>query len=156
MQEIVDIINTPTCDLSRLRSLTLHIVGDNPSFLKARSLLGLNNSRRESHGRSIDYSPIHNSSLRELRLKQVNIGICLFFLYRIITVELFYTLGPSLQRAFISSFHCPVIRTLLSSKKHICRGIQFTICPTDVRSSPIFGSSASVEGACLVGHCSIL
>ena len=73
MEEIVDIINTPTCDLSRLRSLTLQITEDNPSFLKTPSIRAFNNSRREGQGKSVDYSPIYNSSLRELRLKQVKI-----------------------------------------------------------------------------------
>jgi len=72
MEEIVDIVNTPTCDLSCLRSLTLQITEDNPSFLRTRSIRGFNNSRREGQGRSLDYSPIYNSSLQELRLKRVH------------------------------------------------------------------------------------
>jgi len=72
MEEIVNIINAPTCDLSRLRSLALQITEENPSFLKTPSIRGFNNSRREVQGKSVDYSSVYNSSLRELRLKQVN------------------------------------------------------------------------------------
>lgn len=76
MQEIVDIINTPTCDLSHLKSLTLQIVGDRPSFSKTPSLLGFNNSRREGHLKTVNCSPTYNSSLRELCLKQASQVLC--------------------------------------------------------------------------------
>ena len=72
MKEMIDIINAPTRDLSHLRSLTLQITGENPSFSRTLSMVRLRNSQLDDQGGIIDYSPTYNSSLRELRLKQVH------------------------------------------------------------------------------------
>lgn len=69
MEEIVDIINDPICNLSRLYHLTLAMEAENPYFLP--SLLGRTNLRRECHSGSIQVSRRFNSSLRDLCLHQV-------------------------------------------------------------------------------------
>jgi hypothetical protein len=73
MKEMIDIINAPTRDLSRLRSLTLQITGENPLFSRTLSMVRLHNSQLDDQSKIIDYSPTFNSSLRELRLKQVHV-----------------------------------------------------------------------------------
>lgn len=72
MEEMVDIINSPNCDLSGLQSLALGIMEDRPWFGKTLSLLGLGNTRRQSQTGTIEYTPQSNTSLQQLRLEQVS------------------------------------------------------------------------------------
>lgn len=71
MEEMVDIINNPTSDVSQLHSLTLSIAKHIPSFITAPSLMGENNRRREIHRETSSVSPKAGGSLRILRLEQV-------------------------------------------------------------------------------------
>lgn len=69
MREMVDIINAPTSDLSNLRSLTLTIMDNNPSFKQVPSLIELHNARRSGLSEYTHSSP--SGSLQHLRLEQV-------------------------------------------------------------------------------------
>lgn len=71
MEEMIDIINAPTCDLSCLRSLALSITEKEPSFVSTPSLLGINNLRRDAHRESAEASSFSRGNLRFLRLEQV-------------------------------------------------------------------------------------